>query len=537
LKRASDFKFDLIFAFFIFAFIIIIVTTYTSIYLFTRITTDEFHEKIKLISQNIYNDYRVKENTIKTTTLAIAKNNIFNTEFIPSDEIIKAVFKTMLYSNSDLKEINLYNQYGKNIISCKKYNNDIVCNNNFKSLKIKDFKKNSDLFFEEKFEKNSIEFMALTPAKIGGKIVFVEVKANIKNIFKNNDTFNVLFIDKNGNVIFSNIYKNQKNINDIFNYFLNKKILEIDDGFVTDDIYVKSLSPNMKIVFIQNKRLIDKTNEISKTLTLILIIFSIFVAIPLGIFFSKPLYKFYQDLDKRVKEEIEKRRQKEQILINQSKLAALGEMLGNIAHQWRHPLTRLSLLIQNFEIAMKNNKLTPEYIKKFKQQAIEQINYMSNTIDDFTNFFKRDNQKQEFRAEIIIKEALKLIEGRVKSNNIQIFLENYTNRVILGYKNELSQVILNVLNNAVDVLKERNIKNKKIWIRIFDNKIEIEDNAGGIDENIKDKIFEPYFTTKFQSQGTGIGLYMSKVILNQHFNSDIYAYNSENGAVFVIEFK
>ena len=535
LKKASDFKFDLIFAFFIFAFILIIITTYTSIYLFTRITTEEFQEKIKLISQNIYSDYKTKENTIKITTLALAKNNIFNTQFTPSDEVIKAIFKTMLYANSDLKEINLFNQYGKNIISCKKYNNSILCFNTSSGLKIKDFQKNQDLLFEEKFNKNSVEFKALAPAKIANKIVFIEVKANIKDIFKNNDIFNVLFIDNKGNILFSNIYKNQKNINDIFNYFLDKKILEIKNGFVTDDIYVKSLSPNMKIVFIQNKKLIDKTNEISKTLTLILIIFSIFVAIPLGVFFSKPLYKFYEDLDKRVKEEIEKRRQKEQILMHQSKLAALGEMLGNIAHQWRHPLTRLSLLIQNFELAHKMNKLTPEYIEKFKQNAIEQIKYMSATIDDFTNFFKRDTKKVEFNAEDVIKDALKLMEGRIKSNKIEINLDKFSSKDVTGYKTEFSQVILNVLNNAVDVLKERDIKNKKIWIRIYNDKIEIEDNAGGIDENIKDKIFEPYFTTKFQSQGTGIGLYMSKVILNQHFNGDIYAYNSKNGAVFVIK--
>jgi signal transduction histidine kinase len=129
------------------------------------------------------------------------------------------------------------------------------------------------------------------------------------------------------------------------------------------------------------------------------------------------------------------------------------------------------------------------------------------------------------------------MEARIKQNKLEIIFEAEKTEPIEGYKSEFSQVILNIINNAIDVLKERNVQHKKIWIRIHGKKIEIEDNAGGIPENIKDKIFEPYFTTKFQSQGTGIGLYMSRVIITQHFNGELYAYNSENGAVFVIKIK
>ena len=534
MKKASDFKFDLIFAFFIFAFIIIVVTTYTSIYFFNRIATLEFQEKIKLMANNIYKEYKDKENTIKNTTLALAKNNIFTSGFIPSEEVIKAIFKTILYANRDLREISLYNKFGKNVLFCKKEGISIICNQNSNSLIINSLKKD-DILFKESFKKNSIEFIALTPSLIRDNLFFIKVKAFIGDIFRKNDYYNVMFINNKGDVLFSNIYSNVSNINDVFNYFLSKKILKLKEGFVSEDIYVKSLSPNMKIVFIQNKSIIDKTNEISKTLTFVFIVFAIFIAIPLGVFFSKPLYKFYEELDRRVKEEIEKRREKEQILMHQSKLASLGEMLGNIAHQWRHPLTRLSLLIQNFELTYKMNKLTPEYIEKFKQNAMSQIKYMSNTIDDFTNFFKRDTEKVEFLAEDVIKDALKLIEGRIEKNSIKVEVKKFFNKKIVGYKTEFSQVVLNILNNAIDALKERNIEDKKIWIRIYEDRIEIEDNAGGIKEDIKDKIFEPYFTTKFQSQGTGIGLYMSKVIITKHFNGDIIAENSENGAVFIIK--
>ena len=534
MKNSSDFKFDLTFAFVIFAFVIIVITTYTSIYLFTRIATQEFEDKIKIIAENIYKNYKSKENTINNTTLALAKNDIFNSSFTPNDDILKSVFKTMLYSNSDLKEIDYFNNYGKNLIFCEKNQNTIYCHNSDKFLKIEDIKTDKNLFFKEKFKKNGIEFIAFAPVKIEKSPGFIEVKALIKNLFENNNFYHYIVVNNKGDILSSDIY-HEKNLNDVFNYFLNKKILQMDEGFVTDEIYVKKLNKNIKIIFIQNKRLINKTNQISKTLTIIMIVLSIFLAIPLGIFFSRPLYTFYQELDKRVKEEIEKRQEKEQLLIAQSKLAALGEMLGNIAHQWRHPLTRLSLLIQNFELAASKNKLTPEFIEKFKNQANAQIKYMSQTIDDFTNFFRKDTKKTKFCPKEIIEEALKLIEGRVKQNKVEVKLEFIKTEPILGYKSEFSQVVLNIINNAIDVLKERNIKERKIWIRINGKKIEIEDNAGGIPENIKDKIFEPYFTTKFQSQGTGIGLYMSKVIISQHFNGELYAYNSKKGAVFVID--
>ena len=534
MKNSSDFKFDLTFAFVIFAFVIIVITTYTSIYLFTKLATQEFEDKIKIIAENIYKNYKSKENTIKNTTLALAKNDIFNSTFVPNDDILKSVFKTMLYSNSDLKEINYFNSYGKNLIFCIKNQNNIYCYNNGKSLKIGDIKTDKDLFFKEKFKANGIEFTAFAPVKIEKSPGFIEVKALIKNLFENNNFYHYIIVDNKGNILSSDIY-NEKNLNDIFNYFLNKKILQTDEGFVTDEIYVKKLTNNIKMIFIQNKRLINKTNQISKTLTIIMLVLSIFLAVPLGMFFSKPLYSFYKELDKRVKEEIEKRQEKEQLLIAQSKLASLGEMLGNIAHQWRHPLTRLSLLIQNFELAAEKNRLTPEFIEKFKTQANAQIQYMTQTIDDFTNFFKKDTKKVEFCPKEIIEEALKLIEGRLKQNRVDVELKFLKTEPVLGYRSEFSQVILNIINNAIDVLKERDIKNRKIWIRINGKKIEIEDNAGGIPNEIKDKIFEPYFTTKFQSQGTGIGLYMSKVIINQHFNGELYAYNSKKGAVFIID--
>jgi len=536
LRNSNDFKFDITIAFVIFAFLIVISVTYISIFFFTKISTQEFQEKVKISANNIVQIYRTKEDIIKKSTLAIANSELFSNEFKINPEIISSIFKIFLSANRDFLKIKYVNQYGKTIVYCKKIDNEIICGENDKNNFIfRDFKLQTSLFTKEIMKKDGLVFETISPVKGDSKKGFILLESTLKRLFNTSSNFyNLLLIDREGKIYYSNFLK-AKSIFDLFTYTLADRIKKDDNAFVTNDIYVVSLNKKFKLVFIQNKKLINKTNEISQKLAMIMILISIFLAVPLGIFFSKPLYNFYKDLDRRVKEEIEKTKEKDQLLMHQSKLAALGEMLGNIAHQWRHPLTRLSLLIQNLEMAFKMNKLDNERFEKFKNNALSQIEYMSQTIDDFTNFFKKDTEKEYFCPKEIIEQALQLMDARIKQNKLEIIFDVKNTEEVEGYKSEFSQVILNIINNAIDILKEKNIKDKKIWIRINGKKIEIEDNAGGIPEDIKDKIFEPYFTTKFQSQGTGIGLYMSRVIITQHFNGELYAYNSKNGAVFVIK--
>lgn len=538
MRNSDDFKFDITVAFVIFAFLIVVSLTYISIFFFNKISTQEFQEKVKISADNIVQIYKTKEDLIRKSTLAIANSELFSNNFNINPEIISSIFKIFLSANRDFLKIKYVNQYGKTIVYCKKIDKEIICGENDKNNFIfRDFKLQTSLFTKEIMTDEGLKFETISPIKKDPKKGFILLESTLKRLFSgSNNFYNLLLIDNNGNIYYSNFLK-AKSIFDLFTYTLADRIKKAADKFVTDDIYVVPLNKKFKLVFIQNKKLINKTNAVSQKLAMIMILISIFLAIPLGVFFSKPLYNFYKDLDKRVKDEIEKTKEKEQILMHQSKLAALGEMLGNIAHQWRHPLTRLSLLIQNIEMAYKMNKLDDERFEKFKNNALSQIEYMSQTIDDFTNFFKKDTKKETFCPKEIIDKALQLMEARIKQNKLEIIYDVKNTTPIEGYKSEFSQVILNIINNAIDILKERNIENKKIWIRINGKTIEIEDNAGGIPDEIKDKIFEPYFTTKFQSQGTGIGLYMSRVIITQHFNGELYAYNSSNGAVFVIKFK
>jgi len=473
----------------------------------TKLSTDNFQNRVKFESKNIIFKFNQKIETANNSALGIVNGTLIK-NMKPNEEFLATIFRTFLFANKDFVRIS-YDRNGKEF-SCQKYNNQIYCNNT------KEIHKEFNINTSINIDKNSS----------------IKIQTNLKDFFNSvpKDVFNLMVLDKHGKVLYTNFIKT-KSIFDLFTHTIASDILKKQNTFITNDIYVHDLK-NYKIVFIQNKKLLKQQQIIARNLAISMFLFSLVLAIFFGYFFSKPLYSFYDELNKRVNEEIEKNREKEQMLMHQSKLAALGEMLGNIAHQWRHPITRLSLLVQNFEMAYKMGKIDDKFVNKFKTKSLEQINYMSATIDDFTNFFKKDKEKQNFYIDEVVDDALKLLEGRIE--NIEVIKEYKCKQKINGYKTEFSQVILNILNNAIDVLNERKIQNPKIWIRIEDNSIEIEDNAGGIDEKIKDKIFEPYFTTKFQSQGTGIGLYMSQIIITKNFNSKLEVENSKNGAVFKI---
>ena len=527
--KLKKFKIEILIAFILFAFVIIVSLTYVSIFLFNKTLTDEFQEKVKLSATRLINIYKEKEDTIKNSTLALAKSDFFTNKFNVNPDIVASIFKAFLSSNKNFLEIS-YVKNSKVITSCKRIENRVLCDiKNKEVLQISQLKE--PIFTKESFLNNEIMFETFASIK---DREFIYLKSILKEIFKPNDLYNLIVIDKTGKIYYSDFFK-FRNIYDLFNYRLVELIKKNNNKFVTNDIYVTPLNRKFKLIFIQNKTLLNKTHIISKRLAIIMLLISIFFAIPLAIFFSRPFYNFYKELDKRVKEEVEKTKEKEQLLMHQSKLASLGEMLGNIAHQWRQPLTRLSLIIQNLEIAFNNNKIDKTYLDNFQKKALAQIDYMSETIDDFINFFRKDTKKEKFYPSKIISKALELMEGRIKQNRVEVFLDVKNEKIINGYRSEFSQVILNIINNAIDVLKERGIKNRKIWIRVDGGVIEIEDNGGGVDESIKHKIFEPYFTTKFQSQGTGIGLYMSKIIITQHFKGELFVKNSENGAVFIIK--
>ena len=247
-----------------------------------------------------------------------------------------------------------------------------------------------------------------------------------------------------------------------------------------------------------------------------------------------------QELKVKVQEELDKNRQKDRLLIQQSKLAAMGEMLGNIAHQWRQPLNNVSLFLQFLKDNYKNENANLNMVNKYFDKSFTQIEYMSQTIDDFRNFYKPSKSMSEFTIGHAISSTLEIIRAQLVNDNIKIST-SIKDIKILNYENELKQCFLNILNNAQDaIIQKKKSNNFDAFIQIDTNIneeyliISIKNNGGQIDENIITRIFEPYFTTKFETQGTGIGLYMTKSIIETNMNGYIKVENIEDGVSFNI---
>ena len=247
-----------------------------------------------------------------------------------------------------------------------------------------------------------------------------------------------------------------------------------------------------------------------------------------------------ETLEKRVFEETSKQKEQEQLLIQQTRLAAMGEMIGNIAHQWRQPLNALGLVFQNLKFSYEIGELNDEVLNRTVDKAEMLTKNMSKTIDDFRNFFRPNKAKEYFDINKSVLDAISLVESTFVHHNIKLEKDFKEEKIdVFGFPNEFSQVILNIISNAKDALIGNKIENPmiKIETKVEDDYayISIKDNALGIKDEIIHKIFEPYFTTKDEVQGTGIGLYMSKIIIEKNMNGKIYLENTNEGANFIIK--
>jgi signal transduction histidine kinase/HAMP domain-containing protein len=216
---------------------------------------------------------------------------------------------------------------------------------------------------------------------------------------------------------------------------------------------------------------------------------------------------------------------KDKLLFQQSKMASMGEMIGNIAHQWRQPLSVISTCASGVKFEKEFNEISDERLYESLDLIVENTQYLSKTIDDFRNFFKADKIIEDFCVNSSIEKVLKLLKSSIQNHSIQVKTSFTKDLLMNGYPNEFLQVIINVLNNAKDVVvlqeKETRFIDIKTYIKNKKCFIEISDNGGGVDETIISKVFDPYFTTKHKSQGTGIGLYMSHQIIVEHMKGNI----------------
>jgi len=327
-----------------------------------------------------------------------------------------------------------------------------------------------------------------------------------------------LFVNKNKPLLYSSI---------------NKTMNSIDDA------------QKIKIVSKWRHNAIEKI-IVDYTLVWQILTISFIIILVILIFYQK-LKKLHKkikilndNLEQRVNDEVEKNRQQQLLMLHQSRLAQMGEMISMIAHQWRQPLNSLAMLNQAIVFKSSRDKLDEKFLKYFKTNSNKQIQNMSKTIDDFRDFFKPEKEKVEFVINDVIDDTLSMIKPIFKTNEIEIIFNNRDKFKIISYPNELGQAILNIVNNAKDALVEKGIDKKKITIQIEKNNanivLTISDNAGGIAHNLIDKIFDPYFSTKKTKDGTGLGLYMTKIIIQEHMKGELSVLNDDNGAVFSIVF-
>lgn len=251
---------------------------------------------------------------------------------------------------------------------------------------------------------------------------------------------------------------------------------------------------------------------------------------------TEELKQLNASLERRVQDEVAKNREKDHLLIQQSRLAAIGEMIGNIAHQWRQPINALTLLLANIKDAYEVKELDRAYLDASIANGHAIIQRMSITIDDFRNFFRPNKEKVCFNVNAVVADVLRILDAAFRNSNIDIDVVGDVNVMAFGYRNEYSQVLINLLGNAKEALQQTKTSDGRVRVGISCREdqamVFVEDNAGGIPLDVLPRIFDPYFTTK--EKGTGIGLYMSKMIIENGMDGRIEACNIEGGARFVL---
>ena len=239
-----------------------------------------------------------------------------------------------------------------------------------------------------------------------------------------------------------------------------------------------------------------------------------------------------------LQEELQKSQKKDKMMLQQSKLAQMGEMIAMIAHQWRQPLTAISSTASDLYMKIMFDKYESHYFSKRLEKVDDLSQHLSKTIDDFRNFYKEDREKKSVKFSDITRESLDIVSASIENKHIRLETEFTAEKIIAVYPNELKQVILSLIKNAEDALVDKEIVNPMISIKTYDDAknsyFEVKDNAGGIDENIMKKIFDPYFSTKTKKDGTGLGLHMSKIIVEDHCDGKLIVCNEDDGALFKI---
>ncbi len=584
-KQHKNFGFKLFFSYIIFAIFLVITITIIHLYFSKDLRKNNFLKEVTLQSVEKKAKFNNYFNIKKDAILAIAQNKYFN-QYIKNrsySDYIELLFFTLMQANKDYMQIRYINEYGQEILrfdrnkySLNPYKN-ISLQNKANRYYFKDVSKmkKGDIWFSNihlNIEHKEIEVPFKPVVRIatpmfsnkefkGILIINIFMEELIKTL-TNSALFDIYLVNYDGYFIKHkntkhnwSFYNSKRKIDDDFDLNFNKKLKENTKNFIYKNNFTQALfldKQKISMIMIEKEESLSKMQSNNNKMIVTILFFAMIMSLIFTHLFTKALQGLFElvilqanelhdlatNLDSKVTLKTLEVAKKDRILQNQSKLAELGDMIGNIAHQWRHPLTRLSLSLQNLKAYKNKGKMTDEIFNKTMQNSLEQIEFMSNTIDNFKNFYKKDDKKSEFIIKDAIESVLNIIGAILEHNNISLFINSNKNLSIYANKNEFSQVLMNLIINAKDAIVENKTQKGKIHINILEKNskmlIEICDNGGGVPSCLQEKIFDPYFTTK-EEKGTGIGLYLSKAIVESKLKGKLSIKNSGSGAIFTIE--
>lgn len=524
------------------------------------------NEKYKTLSQNIknktYSLVQAKKNATLAITLALAENEAISNILLSNEnnhyDMSKLTDKMRTYTDYKNVWFQLINDEGVSIYrSWTKDKND----------KIKNYRIDLKELYQNPIITNSISvgiyditFKSIVPLYKNEQFIGVlegithfnsiieDIKENHKAepiILVNSDfseqlkdnSFTKIFLQ---NYYIANLSAPQE-ILDYLKYEDMNKLLENNEYIIKDErliINISIIQDDIKLANILVFKNLDEIEiseilEFKKHAFFYLIFFVILLCLTIFIIayysYSKKLKELNSTLQKNIDDEVKKSNDKNKILFQQNKMAAIGEMIGNIAHQWRQPLSVITVAASSIKVKKELNILEEKDCVDSYELILETANYLSNTVDDFQYYFSPNKSKNRFNALSLIDKSINLLNVEFKEKNIKV-IKNIEELTVYNFENELLQVLINILNNAKDELSKKEVnKERYIFIDFYKKEnniiIDIKDNAGGINTEIIDRIFEPYFTTKHKSKGTGIGLYMCQEIISKHIKGSVIATN------------
>ncbi|MGE0738913.1 sensor histidine kinase [Sulfurimonas sp.] len=538
------FGIKLFLSYIIFTLILILSIAVVHLYFSQELQIQQFLKEAKLQSGEKKEKFDAHIKIKKDALLAISQNEQFlNFALEPKDNyFVNLLFVTLMEANKDYMQIRYIDKNGFELL---RFERDKESQKVKKTQNLQD-KSQRDYFQEVSKMKLNEVFISNIDLNVEHEKVEIPHKSVVRfatPIYGNEKFAGILII----NVFMDSFLDNLINstLYDISlineeNYFIkhHKREFEWKKADIKEEAKEKKyfLQPffvgehKIAMLLVENELTLQKTKSYNNKMIGIILLFAIIMAILFTAIFTKTLKNIFDLVTLQAQ-------RLDTLLQNQSKLAELGEMVANIAHQWRQPLTRVSLILQNLRAFKTKEKMSDEIFNDSMQNALSQIEFMSNTIDNFRDFYRNDTNKEEFFVEDALRSVLNIIGEAIKQSNIKLHINSSQKTALYANKNEFSQVLLNLIVNAKDAIEERAVQDGKIDINTRKENgtiiIEVCDNAGGIVDDIQEKIFDPYFSTK-RDKGTGIGLYLAKTIIEEKMGGKISMQNSKEGAVFAI---